>query len=93
MLLVSGLFVSRPNWLFPARPRKISRLSFRADVNMRAEPKGPMFWECFRARVRLRFLKNGGWKEKTWKATNSPRIEIHPEVSNLDIYKQIIQIH
>eukprot|EP00434_Breviolum_minutum_P003820 symbB.v1.2.003361.t1/scaffold186.1/size279346/8 len=26
-------------------------ISFRADVNMRAEPKGPMFWECFRARV------------------------------------------
>ena len=71
---------------------KNSRLSFRADVNMRAEPKGPMFWECFRARVRLLNEKRC-WKEKTWRSTNSPRIEIRPEVPNFDIYKLYKQIH
>ena len=46
--------------------RKIRlRISFRADVNMRAEPKGPMFWECFRARVHRTQKKTNGVDGKT----------------------------
>ena len=65
--------------------RKIRlRISFRADVNMRAEPKGPMFWECFRARVHRTQKKPNGVDGKT----GGRQLKVlgkHQEKSNLDI--------